>query len=183
MCTASSLPETSTSSSPVASSTTSLPPGQTTKLNSSSKAWIAGAVAGPVLGLALIGAGVWLFLRRKKKAAHTPQYGVAATNSSQPPAGVGGYTDAKPQYQPAQHAYPSPAQNQAYPQQGGFSPPQVSPAPQYGFSPPNNATPSPSMGNYAHDAKYEVNREAEAAELGDSSTAAPGAAPTAQSHR
>ena len=173
MCTASSQSGTSTSSSPVASSTTSIVPVQTTEPNSGSKAWIAGAVAGPVLGLALIGAGVWLFLRRKKKAARTPQYGGAAMDSSQPPAGVGGYTDAKPQYQPAQHAYPSPAQNQAYPQQGGFSPPQVSPAPQYGFSPPNNTTPSPSMGSYAHDAKYEFNRGADTAELGGSSTIVP----------
>ncbi|OSS52375.1 hypothetical protein B5807_02349 [Epicoccum nigrum] len=173
----SSLPETSTNSSPGASSTTSIAPVQTTEPNSGSKAWIAGAVAGPVLGLTLIGAGVWLFLRRKKKATKPH------IDSSQPPAGVGGYTDTKPQYQPAQHAYTRPAYNQAYPQQGDFSPPQVSPAPQYGFSPPNNATPSPSMGAYAHDAKYAVNREAEAAELGDSSTTAPGAAPTAQSHR
>jgi LPXTG-motif cell wall-anchored protein len=111
MCTASSQSGTSTSSSPGASSTTSIAPVRTTEPNSGSKAWIAGAVAGPILGLALIGAGVWLFLRRKKKAAHTPHYGVAATDSSRPPAGVGGYTDAKPQYQPAQHAYPSPVQN------------------------------------------------------------------------
>lgn len=119
---------------------------------------------------------MWLFLRRKKKAAQSPQHGVAATSHidlSQPPAGVGGYTDSKPQYQPVQHIYPSPAQSQAYPQQGGFSPPQVSPAPQYGFSPPQNATPSPSMGSYAHDAKYEFNRGAEAAELGGSSTIVP----------
>ena len=176
MCTASSQSGTSTSSSPVASSTTSIVPVQTTEPNSGSKAWIAGAVAGPVLGLALIGAGVWLFLRRKKKAAQPTQHGVAATSHidlSQPPAGVGGYTDSKPQYQPVQHIYPSPAQSQAYPQQGGFSPPQVSPAPQYGFSPPQNATPSPSMGSYAHDAKYEFNRGADTAELGGSSTIVP----------
>jgi LPXTG-motif cell wall-anchored protein len=173
MCTASSQSGTSTSSSSGASSTTSIAPVRTTEPNSGSKAWIAGAVAGPILGLALIGAGVWLFLRRKKKVAHTPHYGVAATDSSQPPAGVGGYTDAKPQYQPTQHAYPSPVQNQAYPQQGGFSPPQMSPAPQYAFQPSYNATPSPPLGAHAHDAKYEANREAEAAELGGSSTIVP----------
>lgn len=172
---------TSTSSSSGTSSTTPVAPTQTPKPESGSKAWIAGAVVGPILGLVLIGAGVWLFLRRKKKAAPMPQHGVAATahfDPSQPPVGVGGYTDAKPQNQPAQHAYPSSAQGQAYPQQGGFSPPQMSPAPQYGFSPPYNATPSP-RGSYAHDAKY----EAEAAELGGSSTIAPGAAPSGQGRR
>lgn len=169
------------SSSSKTSSTTPGAPTQTSKPESGSKAWIAGAVVGPILGLALIGAGVWLFLRRKRKAAPMPQHGVAATahfDPSQPPVGVGGYTDAKPQNQPAQHAYPSSAQGQAYPQQGGFSPPQMSPAPQYGFSPPYNATPSP-RGSYAHDAKY----EAEAAELGGSSTIAPGAAPSGQGRR
>ena len=36
--------------------------------SSGSKAWIAGAVVGPILGLALIGAALW-FLRRRKNAA------------------------------------------------------------------------------------------------------------------
>jgi len=124
-----------TSISQVTPTTTSASSTPTPKPESESKAWIAGAVAGPILGLVLIGAGVWLFLRRKKKAAHTP------------PAGVGGYTDAKPQYQSAQHAYPSPTQGQAYAQQGDFSPPQISPAPQYGFQSPYNTIPSPHMGH------------------------------------
>ncbi|KAH6639302.1 hypothetical protein C7974DRAFT_388221 [Boeremia exigua] len=131
---------------------------------SSSKAWIAGVVAGPVLGLALIGAGVWFCLRRrKKKNAQVAQHGAATMahmSSSQPPPGVGGYTDAKPQFQPAQPTYYNqpgqldPYAQQGYPQQGSFSPPQGSPAPQYGFQSAYNTTASPPSGAYAQDVKY-----------------------------
>lgn len=34
-----------------------------------SKAWIAGAVVGPIVGIALVGAGVWFLLRRRKRGS------------------------------------------------------------------------------------------------------------------
>ncbi|CAO2652781.1 Nn.00g021920.m01.CDS01 [Neocucurbitaria sp. VM-36] len=71
-----------------------------------SKAWIAGAVVGPIVGLALIGLGVFFFLRRKKN------------KQAQPAAGAGA---------------PPAAPNAAYPQQtyppGPNSPPQYYPPP------------------------------------------------------
>ena len=114
------------------------------KKKSSSKAWIAGAVVGPLLGLALIGLVAFCLLRRKKKnkpSTLPPQSGTAmapAPNPSQPPAGVAGYTDTKPQFtSPHQSYYDQgpPQQQQLYPQQGGFGG-DVSPATQY-------ATPAP----------------------------------------
>lgn len=165
-------------------STTNVGPASTSEPDPGSKAWIAGAVVGPILGLALVGFGVWFFLRRRKKAALAPQHGTASMapiDLSQPPAGVGGYTDAKPQFVPAQPTYynqpgqPHPYAQQGYPQQGGFSPPQGSPAPQYGFqqSAYNATANSPPPGTYSHDAKYEGG----AAELGGDSTGVAPAAP------
>ncbi|KAF2621541.1 hypothetical protein BU25DRAFT_237116 [Macroventuria anomochaeta] len=157
-------------------STTVVGPTQPAEPKSGSKAWIAGAVVGPILGLALVGAGVWFLLRRRKKAAQVPQQGTASMapiDPSQPPAGVGGYTDAKPQFQPAQPTYynqpgqPDPYAQQEYLQQGGFSPPQGSPAPQYGFQSAYNDAANPLPGTYAHDAKHEAGG---AAELGGDST-------------
>lgn len=153
---ASSIPE-AASSAPVGSAQTSVP-------KSDSKAWIAGAVVGPILGLALVGAGVWFFLRRKKKAARPPQHGsasMAPMSPNQPPAGVGGYTDAKPQFSPAQPTYyERPGQSdqfaqQGYPQQGGFSPAQ-----QYGFQPADQQS-----GSYTHNTRHEG--VSGTAELGD----------------
>lgn len=160
-------------------STTDTVPTQSAEPESKSQAWIAGAVVGPILGLALIGAGVWLFLRRKKKATQMPQHGTASMapiDPSQPPAGVGGYTETKPQFQPAQPTYynqpgqPDPYAQQGYPQQGDFSPPQMSPAPQYGFQSAYNATAYPLPGSHTHDAKYEATGGA--AELGGDSNGA-----------
>lgn len=157
---------TSTSQPPSSSSSE---PSQTVEAKSKSKAWIAGAVVGPILGLAIIGLGVWFFFHRKKKAARVPQYGTASMapiDHSQPPVGVGGYTDAKPQLATSQPVYytqpgqPDSDTQQGYPQQGGFSP-----APQYGFQSAYNATANPQpLGANASDAKYE--NAGGAAELG-----------------
>jgi LPXTG-motif cell wall-anchored protein len=116
------------------------------KEKKSSKAWIAGAVVGPLLGLALIGLVAFFLIRRKKKSKPTttlpPQSGAAmapAPNPSQPPAGVAGYTDTKPQFTSPHQSYYDPGlqQPQPYPQQGGFGASgDVSPATQY-------ATPAP----------------------------------------
>lgn len=142
-----------------------------------------------MLGLALIGAGVWLCLRRrKKKTAQMAQHGTASmapVNPSQPPAGVAGYTDAKPQFQPAQPTYynppgpPEPYAQHGYPQQGGFSPPQMSPAPQYSFQPAYNATANPPPGAYAQDVKHEATGGA--SELGGTSSVLPPASPVVSS--
>jgi hypothetical protein len=60
------------------------------KGKSSSKAWIAGAVIGPVLGLLLVGALVWFCLRRRKNKNKltAPQQGgalMASVDPSHPP--------------------------------------------------------------------------------------------------
>jgi LPXTG-motif cell wall-anchored protein len=41
------------------------------KSTSTSKAWIAGAVVGPVVGLAIIAGLIWFFLRRRRNQKHT----------------------------------------------------------------------------------------------------------------
>ncbi|KAF2996251.1 hypothetical protein E8E13_003992 [Curvularia kusanoi] len=169
----------STSTSPTISTTTPAAATQTAEPKSSSKAWIAGVVVGPLLGLALVAAGVLLCLRRKKKKnAQAPHHGVATmapVNPSQPPTGVTGYTDAKPQFQPAQGTYYNSQQEQAYPQQGAFSPPQVSPpvspAPQYAYQAPYNTSSSPSNAPYTQDVKHAAHGGA--AELGGSNVIAP----------
>jgi hypothetical protein len=152
-----------------------------------SKAWIAGAVVGPILGLALIGALVWFFLRRRKTKKLAPAQGgaaMASTNPTQPPPGVGGYTDAKPQFVPQQQ----PAFNQdPYANQGAFAAQQhqaysdapTSPAPQYNAAGvPYNAPGSPPPGQeyYGNDVKRAYVGPADgAAELGGSSGSAPAA--------
>jgi LPXTG-motif cell wall-anchored protein len=121
-----------------------------------SKAWIAGAVIGPILGLALIGALVWFFLRRRKNKGTAPQQGSAAmtpVNPSHPPVGVGGFTDAKPQF--AQPQQPHPNQSAYGAQQGCASPP-LSPIHQYqnGVAPYNApGCPPPQQSYHANDAK------------------------------
>ncbi|KAJ4308580.1 hypothetical protein N0V94_009293 [Neodidymelliopsis sp. IMI 364377] len=77
---------------------------------------------------------------------------MAPVDPSQPPAGVGGYTDAKPQFAASQPGYynqsgqPDPYAQQGYPPQGGFSPaPQTSPAPQYESQYPHSAPSSPPL--------------------------------------
>lgn len=169
------LPASATGEVSATSSTIDTAPSQSAEPSSSSKAWIAGAVVGPILGLALVGFVVWFCLRRRKKAAHASQQGTASMapiDPSQPPAGVAGYTDAKPQLANSQPDYynqpgqPDPYAQQGYPQQGGYAPaPQMSPTPQYGYqsayAPPPN---SPPPGAYTHDVKYE--NASGAAELG-----------------
>jgi LPXTG-motif cell wall-anchored protein len=54
-----------------------------------SKAWIAGAVVGPLLGLALIGLGAFFFIRRKKNKTNAQH--VAPATGSIPPAGATAY--------------------------------------------------------------------------------------------
>lgn len=129
-------------------------PAQTPSPEPSSKVWVAGAVVGPILGLALVGAGFWLFLRRKKKAVQLPQHGsasMAPIDPYQPPMGVGGFSDTKPQFHSAQPTYydrpgqPYPYAQQGYPRQEGFSP-----VPQYGFQSEHNA-----IGDPHREAKYE----------------------------
>jgi hypothetical protein len=96
-----------------------------------SKAWIAGAVVGPIIGLALIGFIVWFLLRRSKNKGTAPQQGSAAMapiNPSQPPVGVGGFTDAKPQFAQPQQSYPN---QSAYGAQQGYASPPLSPTHQY----------------------------------------------------
>ncbi len=108
---------------------------------------------------------------------------MAQVDPSQPPAGVGGYTDAKPQFQPAQPTYynppgqPDPYAQQGYPQQGGYQSPQLSPAPQYGFQSAYNATANSPPGVYPQDTKYEA--DGGAVELGGGSAVAAPAAPSA----
>ncbi|KAJ4370881.1 hypothetical protein N0V86_008574 [Didymella sp. IMI 355093] len=73
------------------------------KKKKSSKAWIAGVVVGPILGLALIGFLAWFCIRKKKsKKAATPL--PPATYNSQPAAPAG--PTSPPQY------YPPPMQQQ-----------------------------------------------------------------------
>jgi LPXTG-motif cell wall-anchored protein len=67
-------------------SPTALPPSDG---GSKSKAWIAGAVVGPLVGLALIGLAAFFFMRRRKNAAHNKH--VAPATGSMPPAGATAY--------------------------------------------------------------------------------------------
>ena len=81
-----------------------IPPEQTNK--SESKAWIAGAVVGPIVGIALIGLTAWLLIRRRKKKT---QYQPAATAEG-PPAPSAAYApgpNSPPQF------YPPPMQQNA----------------------------------------------------------------------
>ncbi|KAF2679926.1 hypothetical protein K458DRAFT_112727 [Lentithecium fluviatile CBS 122367] len=134
---------------------------------SKSKAWIAGAVVGPVVGIALIAGLAFFLIRRRKNKKNLPQTGTASMG---PPPGV---TDAKPQMV-ANPSYGQPQSpgfnpNDPYNQQG-YAP--TSPAPQY--SQPN-AIPGQGeyAGAYAPDNKQPYNAppsNPQAAELGGSSS-------------
>ncbi|KAF1913315.1 hypothetical protein BDU57DRAFT_351297 [Ampelomyces quisqualis] len=99
-------------SSALASSTSSSSPTVIISLSgkngggkSKSKAWIAGAVIGPLLGLALIGGAIFFFMRRKKNKGHNQH--VAPAAGSMPPAGATAYQQNS---YPIQTGSPSPPQ-------------------------------------------------------------------------
>ncbi|KAF3039699.1 hypothetical protein E8E12_003132 [Didymella heteroderae] len=178
-------PESTTTTSSMSGTTTStpVPPALTSSPVPSSKAWIAGAVVGPILGFALIGAGFWLFLRRRKRAVQLPQRGsasMAPIDPNQPPTGVGGYTDAKPEFHLAQPPYydrtgqlGSSAQK-GYPQQGASSS-----VPQYGIQSAYNATADPQTGGYTYVTNHEgIGGTAEL--VGDDSGISSGAVPVSE---
>jgi hypothetical protein len=64
-------------------------PDVDTGRKSKSKAWIAGAVVGPILGLAIIGLAACFFIRRKKNKSHNQT--VAPATGSMPPPGATAY--------------------------------------------------------------------------------------------
>lgn len=170
------------SSTPGATTSAPIPPAKTSEPDPRSKAWIAGAVVGGLLALALIGAGVWSLLRRRKKAVQLPQHGsatMAPVDPNQPPTGVEGYSDAKPRF-PAQPTYydrpgqPNSYTQQGYPQQGGFSP-----APQYGVQSAYNANSNLHAGAPPHEIKYEgIGGTAELG--GDDNAISPGTVPVSE---
>ncbi|KAF1916520.1 hypothetical protein BDU57DRAFT_538818 [Ampelomyces quisqualis] len=96
-------------------------PSASEKKNGESEAYIAGAVVGPILGLALICALVWFLLHHRKNKRTAPREGSAGIATAKPtqiPAEVEGYTDAKPQL--AQQQQPGFDQNQ-YASQGAYA--------------------------------------------------------------
>lgn len=103
---------------------------------------------GPIVGLALIGAAVFFLLRRRKNKASRGA-AISQVDPSQPPAGVGGYTDAKPQF--PQQYNPDPYANQGafQSQQQGYPQQPHSPNPQYNGAPAQ----SPQQEYYANDPK------------------------------
>lgn len=143
------------------------------------------------MGLALIALGGFFLRKKKANKATAPQTGGAAmaqTDPSVPPAGVGGYTDAKPQFGAQQQPYgqADPYANQgAYASQQGYPQAPTSPAPQYAAPTQYNAPGSPPPQQaYQQDVKYGYAGvpAGEAAELGgNSSGIAPAGAPTAPS--
>ncbi|KAH3950221.1 hypothetical protein HBH98_023160 [Parastagonospora nodorum] len=112
-----------------------------------SKAWIAGAVIGPIVGLALLGLLLFCCLRRKKKnKLKASQEGTAtmAPIHPQPPAGVAGHTDAKPQPMQQNHYATNAYLNAATAAtQGTYSSaPSPPPTQNYvGMPPPNTGAP------------------------------------------
>jgi hypothetical protein len=139
--TADTAPETTAGTLPNSSSNSSS--SKNGKKKSKSKAWIAGAVIGPILAAALIGA-ITTFLRKRNNKGAAPQQGSAAmapVSPGQPPAGVGGHTDAKPQM--AQPPQPYPNQSAYGAQQQSYPSPPLSPAQQFNGAAPYNAPASP----------------------------------------
>jgi hypothetical protein len=151
--TADTAPETTAGTSPNSSSNSSS--SKNGKKKSKSKAWIAGAVIGPILAAALIGA-ITTFLRKRKNKGAAPQQGSAAmapVNPGQPPAGVGGFTDAKPQM--AEPPQPYPNQSAYGAQQQNYPSPPLSPAQQFNGAAPYNApvSPQPPQSYYGKEVK------------------------------
>ncbi len=100
-----------------------------------SKAWIAGAVVGPIIGLALVGALIFFLLRarnrnrNKNDASQSGAANMAVVYPSQPPPSNGGYyadTKTNPTAQPSPYTG-----NQPYNPHHSHSGIPVSPAPQY----------------------------------------------------
>ncbi|KAJ4351943.1 uncharacterized protein N0V89_007288 [Didymosphaeria variabile] len=140
--------------------------------SSGSKAWIAGAVVGPIVGIALIAIIVFLLMRRSKKnkQSNVPQTGGAALG----PSGVQQhYTETKPQLTNPSYGQAPPGVNDTYNQQAysqqGYAQQPTSPTPQYQqpygapTSPPPQQQPygaptsptQPQQGAYAaQDAKF-----------------------------
>jgi LPXTG-motif cell wall-anchored protein len=108
---------------------------------SKSKAWIAGAVVGPLLGLALIGLLAFFFMRRKKNKSHNQH--VAPASGSVPAPGATAYQ---------QNTYPtnvgSPQPPQYYPdmQQNAAAAP-FGTGKQDGYYPPGPQSPMTSQGS------------------------------------
>ncbi|KAF2014029.1 hypothetical protein BU24DRAFT_251300 [Aaosphaeria arxii CBS 175.79] len=176
----------SASASASSSSSTSVPE----KKEESSKAWIAGAVVGPIVGLALIGAGIFFFLRRKKSKKVAAAGGPGGLGGAPAGVAVGGqqpYTDAKPQMAASpQPGYTQPmgspgyGNNQEQYNQYGAQQAPLSPAPQYS-APYNQPGSPPPQGHFApNDQKQTFAHstdpaQPQAAELG-------GSGPVAGSH-
>jgi len=181
-------PQTTPSPSRSSASSTSSPTDPPTpipipkpKKKSSSKAWIAGAVVGPLVGLALIGlAVIFLLRRRKQKPTDSTPTAIPGPGPQHPP-------NAPPQQQtPQQYATdskpplsPNPYMN---PNPDPYSPP-MSPAPQYSApSPYPMAASSPPQQTYQHvgvPQQQQYVPQPQAAELGGGST---GYAPTQNQH-
>ncbi|KAF2439840.1 hypothetical protein P171DRAFT_435697 [Karstenula rhodostoma CBS 690.94] len=134
----------SVTESPSASSSGS--PSSGKKSSSGSKAWIAGAVVGPIVGIALIALIVFLLMRRSKKnkQANMPPTGAAAVG---PPGVQQHYNEAKPQLTTPSYGQSPPGVNDTYNQQAytqqGYTQQPTSPAPQYQqqYAAPNSPPP------------------------------------------
>lgn len=169
-----------------------------------SKAWIAGAVVGPVVGIALIGLLAWIFLIKKKKK----NAAAAAAGGPPPPMGA---AEAAPPYNPAspQPGYQQPMQQNGG--AGGFVPfgvsenkhqswmnpppgsPMNSPPPQHaspyfdpatpntgaaGYFPPPSASPPPQQANSEYYKQPHIGTTQFTSEL-EASTPTPGVSPPA----
>lgn len=147
----------------------SSPSGSDEGGKSKSKAWIAGAVVGPIVGLALIGLAACLFIRRKKNKSHNQH--VAPATGSMPAPGATAYqqntyptnpaSPGPPQYYPnmqqnagaaplgvaKQENYYGPGANPVSPvtSQGSQSPYGAAPQWQQPGSQPVYGAPAPSM--------------------------------------
>ncbi|KAJ4299526.1 hypothetical protein N0V90_004771 [Kalmusia sp. IMI 367209] len=141
---------------------------------SSSKAWIAGAVVGPIVGIALI-AGIIFFLMRRRKNKNNNNLSQAGAAAMAPPPG---YTDAKPQLNNPAYGQSPPGVADSYNQQGYAQQP-ISPVAQYQQPYGAPASPPPHQSAYAaQDAKFGTAQphHPQAAELGGLSS------PTGGSH-
>jgi LPXTG-motif cell wall-anchored protein len=117
--------------------------GDEGKGKSKSKAWIAGAVVGPILGLALIGLAAFLVMRRKKNKSHNQH--IAPTTGGMPATGATAYQ---------QNTYPtnpaSPGPPQYYPnmqQNAGAAPLGVAKQDNYYGQSTNPVSPITSQGS------------------------------------